>query len=161
MVSSVSAPAVPLLHVDDNSNERFLLKSCLRCTTKLFGYEGVDSLQSAMAFFLSETRRPPGQAKPGVVLIDYNVGFQTARDFLYWLRVQQRDEGVPVILYSNCADVAVVRECYALGASHFLSKPHSFAGTMAVAQALRLCFSGEIPEFRYLGYLSESKPDPR
>lgn len=152
-----------LLHIDDNLDDRLLLQAAIASSDAPFDFHGADGLETAVAYFafLPRVNCAPGQPRPALVLLDYDLGAQCGTDFLYWLRVQHRNTAIPVIMYSGSASAASVAECYELGANYFLRKPMSFNRTMAVIRTLRACFSYPTPRFEFLARLHESEPDPR
>jgi CheY-like chemotaxis protein len=154
---------LPLLHIEDNPDDRSLIEEAIRSTETPFSFHGVGDLDAATQYFafLPKLKRPAGRPRPALVLLDYDLGAQCGTDFLYWLRTQRRNTATPVVMYSACARDGHIGECYANGANHFLRKPLSFTRIQVVVWALHLCFSLPTPHFEHLARLPESEPDPR
>lgn len=163
MPSNIMPFALPLLHIDDNPEDRFLIEEAIRATSTRFDFRGVDDLETAIAYFgfLPRVTQPAGPTRPALVLLDYDLGVHCGPDFLYWLRSQHQNTTIPVVVYSGSSGEARVRECYAQGANYFLRKAQSFAGTKAIIRALHFCFCLTRPSFQCLARLPESEPDPR
>ncbi len=171
MPSKISRLVLPLLHIDDNRHDRFLIQEAIRATNTPFEFHGVAGLQAAVDYFLQSALEhfplapnpdcPPGHPRPALILLDYDQGFQCGTDFLYWLRTLHRNTAIPVVLYSGSEGDDHVSDCYANGATHFLKKAQSVTRIQAVVRALHLCFSLPTPRFQCLARLPESEPDPR
>lgn len=162
MPSNSKSSAIPILHIDDNPNDRFLVRTAIYSARIPFAFHEAPDLEAAGAYFafLPQLNRPFLHCRPALVLLDCDLGIQSGTDFLYWLRTQHRNSAIPVVMYSGSAGPNLIRECYALGANYFLRKAQTFDRTTAVIRSLHTCFSLPIPHFQYLARLPESEPDP-
>jgi two-component system, chemotaxis family, response regulator Rcp1 len=81
--------ALSMLHIDDNPNDRLLVKEAILLTGTPFTFYEADNPDAAMAYF--ELRAPRVEhnqtPRPAIVLLDYDMGMHTGLDFLHWLRV--------------------------------------------------------------------------
>ncbi len=169
MPSNTKSFAHPLLYIDDNPQDRALIREAIRATNVPFDFHGVDGLQGAVDYFLQSAieHHPSHLAghrdhpRPALVLLDYDLGHRCGTDFLYWLRTLHCNTAIPVVMYSGSAGHDHVGECYARGADHFLRKAQSFLRTKAVVLALHSCFFLPSVSFQFLARLPESEPDPR
>lgn len=161
---------LPLLHIDDNADDRLLIEEAIGVSHTAFEFHGVDSVQAATDYFFQsaiENLPWPGHVgrlhahpRPALVLLDYDLGAQCGTDFLYWLRTLHHNTVLPVVMYCGSVSRGHVGECYAHGATHFLRKAASFARITDIVRTLHVCFSYRPPRFQFLVRLPESRPDP-
>ena len=64
---------------------------------------------------------------PSLILLDLNLPGTDGRDVLSALRADRRTRPLPVVVLSTSASAQDVSDCYALGASSYLTKPVNFA----------------------------------
>jgi len=158
-VRSNSVTALPLLHVDDNPNERLFVRQAILLTKTPFAYYEADSLESAITQFESH-RGSPTQHRPELVLLDYDLGDHTGADFLYWLRLTKRLNSTPVVMLSGSVGKPHIGECYASGANYFLRKPKTLARLKIIIRALHAgIIAGQRPD--PICSLLEFLPDPK
>lgn len=155
------SPALPLLHIDDNANDRLLVQEAIRFTNTSFEFYGVDGVNSAVDYFALRADCSATHPRPVLILLDYDLGIECGTDFLCWLCAQRHSPPIPVIIYSGSVGHAQVKECYAKGADYFLRKAQSLGGTMAIIRALHLCFSLPRLHFQFLAHLPEAVPNTR
>lgn len=148
---------LPLLHIESNPEDRDALQEAVRCCKAHFRVYPAEDLESAAPYFFfpSSREHPSPRPRPGLILLDYNVGLHTGADFLYWLRVQNRTTSIPVVMYTNSATPHQVAECYANGASHFLRKPTDCHHIRMIVRVLDLGMSSRIPHLEWLAKLPE------
>ena len=161
MFTSRENAVYPLLHIDDNSNDRLLVREAIALTkTPLLYYEAAN-IDSAIPFFESESHEPQAQEfpRPALVLLDYDLGGQTGADFLSWLRLIKKAVGIPVAIFSGSPGQRNVTECYEQGANFFVNKATSLTRTQLVVRGLYLSLELKIPE--PILRLDEYVPDPR
>jgi len=89
-------------------NRRHPLERCVD------GDEAIDWLRS-------------GRHWPSLILLDLNLPGTDGRDVLSALRADRRTRPLPVVVLSTSASAQDVSDCYALGASSYLTKPVNFA----------------------------------
>lgn len=162
MPSNNKLTLLPLVHIDDNANDRFLVEEAIRFTKTPFEFHGVASLEDATEYFgfLPAVNRLCKHGRPALVLLDYDLGPHKATDFLYWLRTLHRNTAIPVVIYSGSAETAHVGTCYANGANYFLRKARSFDRLVNVIRKLHICFCLPNPRFDGLVRLEECEPNP-
>ena len=148
-----------LFHIDDDPDDRFLLQTAIHSASSQFDIHEFDNIHAAIATLRSKSST---LLSSRLVLLDYDLGSERrGTDFLYWLRTQQGNTAIPVIMYTGSSDEATVAECYRLGANHYITKSHCYTRTMALAYTLLICFSRPTPRFHFLDRLPESLPDLR
>jgi len=60
---------------------------------------------------------------PGLIMLDLKMPRKNGMDVLLWLRGEQRNWTVPVIMFSSSVHPAEIRAAYEGGANAFVSKP--------------------------------------
>ena len=159
---SIAEKAVfPLLHIEDNGDDRLLVREAIFLTkTPLAFYEAPD-IDSAMPYFqfgkdVQEAKEFP---RPAVVLLDYDLGQQTGADFLYWLRLMKKLVSIPVVMLSGSVGERNVAECYEQGANYFLRKARGLTSLKEIVRGVYESIRRNIPG-PIIG-LAEYMPDPR
>ena len=137
--------SLPLLHVDDNANERFLVKRAIFVTHTPFAFYEAAGLESAIPYFQFHLHHPEKFPRPAMVLLDYEMGDNTGADFLYWLRGMRRITSIPVVMFSGSVGRRQVASCYATGANYFLSKPKNSERLKEIVRALHLSLVSQRP----------------
>ena len=127
---------LPLLHVDDNANERFLVKRAISITNTPFAFYEAAGLESAIPYFQFHLHHREKFPRPAMVLLDYEMGDHTGADFLCWLRAIKKITSIPVVLFSGSVGKSHVESCYATGANYFISKPKDSARLREIVKAL-------------------------
>ncbi|HVV71110.1 MAG TPA: hypothetical protein VHI52_06375, partial [Verrucomicrobiae bacterium] len=76
MASKTILPLLPLLHIDDDANDRLLIQEAIASTNTRFEYHGVEDLDSAVKFFgfLPHINPSLDHPRPSLVLLDYDLG---------------------------------------------------------------------------------------
>ena len=153
---------VPLLHIDDSADDRFFVREAISLTKTPFELYEADGMESAVPYFQSHQRNGESAQfpRPALVLLDYDLGNHTGVNFLYWLRLIQKINSIPVIMFSGSAVESQIAECYATGANHCLSKAKDLERLKVIVQALHV---GLVLPHRPgpLQLLQEYQPDPR
>jgi CheY-like chemotaxis protein len=152
-----------LLHVDDSPHERYLVKHAIFLSETPLKYYGADRLETAMAFFQSHWKdsNPKSHPRPALVLLDYDLAEGTGADFLYWLRLMKKITSTPVVMFSGSVGETCVAQCYAIGATHFLSKPRSLARMKVIVRALYMSVQTSGARSGPIRLLEEYLPDPQ
>ncbi len=159
MSSSSGDGKLPLLHVDDSADDRFLVKEAITLTKTPFTYHEADGLESAMPFFEFQGHHSELEQRPALVLLDYELGGPSGVDFLSWLRIQKKITSLPVVMFSGSPGRGHIAECYAAGADHYLTKPNDFERLKRIVSTLYVGLVSRPPG--PISLLSEYQPDPR
>jgi CheY-like chemotaxis protein len=149
---------LPLLHIDDNEDDRLLIREAISMSGTPFSLHQADSLDSALTYFKSHSiDRPNLYPVPALLLLDYDLGGgHTGCDFLRWFRLAKKDTITPVTILSGSSGQRHVAECYAIGANYFLTKPSTLERFKAIATTLYLSLAQpELPR-----HLPEYVPNP-
>jgi CheY-like chemotaxis protein len=129
----------PILHVEDNENDVFLLNRALSIADIAHpiqvvrnGAQAVDYLEGAAPF--ADRRNYP---LPSLILLDWNMPQMNGLEFLAWRQHQPLFRRIPVIMLTSVAQATDVTAAYEAGANGYLAKPLTFDGLVEVAKALR------------------------
>lgn len=149
---------LPLLHIDDSSDDRALVAQAIFLTDTPFTFHEATGLESAIPFFQSSAEIEHPEA-PALILLDYNLGDHTGVEFLYWLRLMKKIRSVPVVMFSNSTSPREIAECYSNGANYFINKPTDLARLKLIVRSLH---ESLVPYERpgLLRLLTEYQPDP-
>ena len=114
-----------VLMADDDADDFFLLKeglieSQIDCDLRYLpdGKELMDYLLRQGKFIDPE----PGP-RPLLILLDLNMPGKNGRDVLTEIKAIPELKHIPVIVYTSSRNEEDVRQCYALGANSYISKP--------------------------------------
>jgi len=159
--ASAGKAVFPLLHIDDNEDDRLLIREAIALTkTPLALYQAAE-LNAAIPYFKveKEGKEAKEYPRPALVLLDCDLGDQNGADFLYWLRLMKKQVSIPVVMFSGLAGERNVAECYEQGATYFLRKAMGLTSLKVVVRGLYQSLKRKIP--RPILRLPEYVPDPR
>jgi CheY-like chemotaxis protein len=74
---------------------------------------------------------------PGLLMLDLKMPRKTGMDVLLWLRAEQRNWSVPVIMFSSSVHPAEIRAAYEAGANAFVTKPSGSPERMELARMIK------------------------
>ncbi len=127
-----------ILHVDDDSNDVYLLHHALRKAKIANPIQVASDGQQAIDYLLG-TGPYADRAKfpfPCLVILDLKLPYITGLEVLRWIR-QHPATFVTVIVMTASGSEADVVEAYHLGANAFLTKPSESRKMEAMAAAIR------------------------
>ncbi len=129
----------PILLVEDNEDEVFILKRAL----KEAGIENplhiVDDGQEAIDYltgndqFEDRTRYP----LPTMVLLDLKLPLKSGHEVLAWIRQQGPYQSMIVIVLSSSEEPADIQRAYRLGANSYLLKPTTSEQFVDIVKAFK------------------------
>lgn len=118
---SKATPCSWLAIVDDDEDDRVLCRAALAEARP-----GQDVRPFAGGAELLSSLRTPGIAVPGLILLDLNMPGMDGRATLGALKADPTFRAIPVVVLTTSGAPADIAGSYALGASGFITKPHSF-----------------------------------
>jgi CheY-like chemotaxis protein len=131
-------PPVHVLQVDDDDNHLVLFgMAVLECncgihlSTTTGGQQAINYLEGK-DIFADRSLHP----LPDVVLLDLKMPRVDGFAFLAWRKDSPAFSMLPVMIFSGLEDKGEIERALALGASHFLGKPHNFEGWKEIVQAV-------------------------
>jgi CheY-like chemotaxis protein len=120
-------PQCPILIVDDDENDLYLLERALQTAgiehPLQFARNGEDAVQQ-----LTEAvkgAQTTGARLPRLMILDLKMPLRTGLDVLRWLRRQPVLRTLPVIMFSSSAHRHDIERAYLLGVNAFVVKPAS------------------------------------
>jgi CheY-like chemotaxis protein len=130
---------VNVLLVDDDDTHLVLFgiavresKCDVRLSTAADGEQAISYLEGN-GIYADRSKHP----LPDVLVLDLIMPRMDGFAFLAWLKESPAFSMVPVMIFSGLEDKKDIERALALGASHFLLKPHNFQGFKDVVQAVR------------------------
>ncbi len=126
-----------ILHVDDDANDRMLLKSACRQTNVVANCDTVADGEQAIAYLAGENIYAERRLYPlpGVVLLDLKMPMKGGFEVLQWIRSQPNLKYLPVIIFTASKQDVDVKHAYDLGANAYVVKPNNMAG---LVEAIRI-----------------------
>jgi CheY-like chemotaxis protein len=129
---------VNVLLVDDDDNHLVLFgmavresKCDVRLSTAADGEQAIDYLEGK-GIYADRSMHP----LPDVLVLDLRMPRVDGFEFLARRRDSLAFSMLPVMIFSGVEDQEEIERALALGASHFLAKPHNFQGYKEVVQAV-------------------------
>jgi CheY-like chemotaxis protein len=111
-----------ILMLEDDPDDRFITQS----TMSELGYNtDIKFVKDSQEFFAVLENA----ALPALILLDYNSSPQNAVEILKTLKTDNNYRSIPVVVLSDSTSPKHARECYMHGASSYINKPTSMAGT--------------------------------
>jgi CheY-like chemotaxis protein len=153
----------PILHVDDDPNDVFLLQHAMRkarvanpIQVVTDGQQAIDYLRGAGKFGDRETF-----PLPCLVLLDLKLPHVMGLDVLKWIR-QQSGMTLVVLLMTASGEDRDIATAYRLGANGFLVKPSEASKLEDMARAIRDFWltHNTLPQERSSGLPSEKAGSP-
>ena len=108
--------------LEDDSDDRYLTTETLSELRIDIPVKYFSSSRELMRFLY-------GNAKPSLILLDYNSTPENAKQLLARIKMDSNLNEIPVVILSDNDLAAYKNECYALGASSFIKKPDNIKET--------------------------------
>ncbi len=137
-----------LLIVDDDENDRHLLKRAFEKLGVGYRIQTAESSREALGLIKGEGRFADRKAHPfpSFILTDLKMPGGDGFEILSYLKEHPEILIVPVVMLSGSDDPDDVRQAYLLGASSFIVKPPSIDGLEGVVQKVHYYWSEcEVP----------------
>ena len=131
---------IPVLHIDDDPNDRELLQTAVLEAEVPFQVHSVSDAAQAIAFLrgaepYADRRRFP---LPRLILLDLKLPGTTGIEVLAWVRSYPKLNRVPVIVLSGSESDEDMRQAYACGANAYLIKPLGFIALVEMIRGVNL-----------------------
>jgi CheY-like chemotaxis protein len=125
--SAQTMPNRLILLVDDNHDDRFLLKRAFTKAGIVNPLREATSGNEAIEYLRGEGKFSDRAAHPmpGIILLDLNMPAVDGFQVLQWIRAKLPVQGMLVIVLSRADEMRLINRAYALGANSFLTKPGS------------------------------------
>lgn len=119
MTAVNALPVILMLEHDDD--DRFLTSHVFEEQQLNIRLEFVPNREEVFNYLqrCTDQNRP----LPALILINLHMSPVDGREVLKQLKTDDRYRHIPVVMLSGGKEAAMVRECYALGASSFIQKP--------------------------------------
>lgn len=127
----------PLLIVEDNEDDLFLMKRALHSARIVNPVMLVETGQEAMDYlggtgkFADRNSYPV----PAAVFIDLKLPFVFGHEVIAWIRRRKEFESLVVIVLTSSNEASDLNRCYSLGANSYLVKPPTAEQLEARAKA--------------------------
>lgn len=129
----------PILHVEDDENDIFLLKLAFERVEIRNPIHVVTDGQQAIDY-LAGTGKFSDRAEhplPCIVILDLKLPFKMGIEVLQWIRTQPQLKKVIVVILSASAQAVDVERAYEIGVNSFLVKPTTIEQRETLARLLK------------------------
>ena len=133
------SPRMPLLLVEDNEDDAFLMKRSLKTAgieQPLFlvedGQQAIDYL-AGRGPYADRARYP----LPAFIFLDLKLPFKSGHEVLAWIRNQPRLTEVIVVVLTSSNQPSDLEEAYRLGANSYVVKPPATEQLVRLALAFK------------------------
>lgn len=116
-----------------------------------FFSDAVDALDQKVLLFLFPEdmfkilRNPPPQ--PSVIFLDLNMPLKTGFEIITEIKQSEKLKNLPLVVYSTASSTDIVKRCFNMGASMFITKPTSLKALIkAIEHVLRIDWENHIPD---------------
>jgi CheY-like chemotaxis protein len=116
--------ATRILLIDDDENDRGAFVRIATQVAPLWTIETADGGKSALEILGLTPRGPRPGLAPDLVILDVNMQPVSGFEVLQKIRSDTATRVIPVIIFSDNDQIAIVNEAYALGANAFVRKPN-------------------------------------
>lgn len=116
-----------ILMLESDADDRFITETVINEFPYRLNLEFVNYGEEIFKYL--GHRRENGDALPSLILLSLTVNLQDGLEVLRQLKSNPLYNHIPVIVLTGVKQSAVVKECYALGASSFIEKPISAQDT--------------------------------
>ncbi|WP_426485512.1 response regulator [Flavobacterium sp. 2] len=106
-----------IFYTDDDEDDLSIFADAVESLEKdiiLQTYSGGEKLLNAIA------HSPP---KPNVIFLDLNMPGKNGFDVLTELKGSEKNNDIPVIIFSTSNEPGIIEKCLTLGANFFITKP--------------------------------------
>ena len=134
-----------ILIVEDNEGDQLLLREAFK--------KGGPNIRLTFASTVEEGQTALKGENFNLILLDLNLPGKNGKDFLKEFRGDYVYRRIPVVVLTNSIAEKDITECYALGASGYLTNPSSFDDLEQVVQALCQFWGKEVfAQAQYSGH---------
>jgi DNA-binding response OmpR family regulator len=131
---------MPVLHIEDDENDRELLHTAVLEAGVPFQVHSVSDAAQAVSY-LSGTNEYADRRRfplPSLILLDLKMPGSSGIDVLAWVRSSPELDRVSVIILSGSESEEDMRHAYASGANAYLVKPLGFNALVEMIKAINV-----------------------
>lgn len=115
--------AITILMLESDADDRFITSSVISEFPYQLNLRFVNYSEELYKYL--EHCGENGDALPSLILLSLTANLQDGMELLKKLKANSQFKHIPVVILTGVKHTAVVKECYALGASSFIEKPVS------------------------------------
>jgi CheY-like chemotaxis protein len=132
-------PHLPLLLVEDNEDDAFLMKRSLKAADVTQPLHVAKDGQQAIDYLAGRGPYADREAYPlpSVVFLDLKLPFKSGHEVLAWIRNQRELAQIIVVVLSSSNQPSDLKEAYRLGANSYVVKPAATEQLIAWAMAFK------------------------
>lgn len=126
-------PLVPILLVEDNDDDAFLMRRAFKNAEVANPLVTVNDGNAAIAHLA----RTDSADAPGLVLLDLKLPFKSGFEVLSWIRSQERLRALSVIVLTSSREPSDITRSLAGGANAYVAKPSTSVELADLVRAIR------------------------
>ncbi len=136
---ALPAPAVMVLHIDDDPNDAALLRAAVSKAATPFQIRNVEDAEQAIAYLSGGGKYADRQhyPSPALVLLDLKMPRTTGLEVLQWIRSHPELAHLPVVVLSGSELHDDIQRAYSAGANSYLVKPLGFEALVTMVKNLQ------------------------
>ena len=136
-----------ILHVDDDENDRFLLKLAHKKARVPATVIGVADGEEAIAYLKGEGiySNRHDAPMPHLVLLDLKMPLKSGFEVLEWVRGQSDLNHLPVIILSSSDHERDRQRAFGAGANYYIVKPPSVGGMVEIMKRVHANWLAPVP----------------
>jgi len=127
-----------ILHVDDDSDDRYLIQEAFEELDLNINLRQVIDGQDLMDYLLLEGKYVDASLapKPDLILLDLNMPRMSGREALVEIKRSPELWHVPIVVLTTSSSPEDIHHAYSNGASSYIAKPVSFDGLSETVKVL-------------------------
>jgi CheY-like chemotaxis protein len=136
----MESPIRPILHIEDEDNDVYLLQRALVAAELACPVQLAKTTTAACAYLTGKSNFAQRNyyPLPELILLDLTLPPPDGLDFLGWRRIHPAIRRIPVVVLTASRGAEEVQAAYDAGANGFLSKPAHFAEWIEMIHAIRV-----------------------
>jgi CheY-like chemotaxis protein len=124
-----------LLHIDPNEADRIALSQAFAKSGALGGLHSLSSASNAL-LYLNQLGPFAGLPRPQVIVLDLNLPRCDGREFVEMLKANSRFKDITIVVLMGAQNDVDRERCRRLGVDHYLEKPRTEEGYIAMIKTL-------------------------
>ena len=133
---------MPILLVDDDRGDVIILKRAFEAFKISNPLVCLADCKEALSYL-----RETNNARPGIILTDFNTPQMNALEFLKVIKADDVLKQIPVIILSGSDDENDVTECFKLGVAGYMVKPNEYEKLLELISAIHSYWTlSELPD---------------
>ena len=118
--------------VDDDTDDREIIRDAFQTTSEDQEYQFIENGDKLMEYLESEAN----EHLPSLILLDLNMPGKDGRETLKELKINNRYQCIPTLVFTTSSSTRDKKIAYELGANCFITKPDTFNKLVELAKCI-------------------------